>query len=221
MKYGIKSAVSSTSEASDQKTTCQQVSFWYRSSQQRRHGMQTERRLERYRAADRWPTDEALGAMLDHQLGALIGVRQALPALGTAIRGGGRAASRRRGPAGLCRRRCLGAPRRAGRRRALSHLRLAARAAGLPDRRRRGGPGPVPRGCRGRRRRRARARSSGTASAGTTWWSGSPRPAPPPTRAPPSVAARERGALTIAHGQQSGRTAACRGRARRAARQWA
>lgn len=47
--------------------------------------MQTERRLERFRSADRWPTDEALGAMLDHQLGALMGVRQALPALATAI----------------------------------------------------------------------------------------------------------------------------------------
>ncbi len=47
--------------------------------------MQTERRLERFRSADRWPTDEALVAMLDHQLGALVGVRQALPALGAAI----------------------------------------------------------------------------------------------------------------------------------------
>jgi N-acetylmuramic acid 6-phosphate etherase len=47
--------------------------------------MQTERRLERFRSADRWPTDEALAAMLDHQLGALMGVRQALPALAAAI----------------------------------------------------------------------------------------------------------------------------------------
>jgi N-acetylmuramic acid 6-phosphate etherase len=47
--------------------------------------MQTERRLERFRGADRWPTDEALSAMLDHQLGSLMGVRQALPALAAAI----------------------------------------------------------------------------------------------------------------------------------------
>jgi N-acetylmuramic acid 6-phosphate etherase len=48
--------------------------------------MDTERRLERYRAADQWPTEEALGAMLESQLGALCAVRQALPALGTAVR---------------------------------------------------------------------------------------------------------------------------------------
>ena len=38
--------------------------------------MDTERRLERYRAADRWPTGEALGAMLENQLGALVAVRR-------------------------------------------------------------------------------------------------------------------------------------------------
>ena len=48
--------------------------------------MDTERRLERYRSADRWPTEEALGAMLDNQLGALLAVRQALPALTAAVR---------------------------------------------------------------------------------------------------------------------------------------
>lgn len=47
--------------------------------------METERRLERYRSADRWPTEEALGAMLDNQLGALLAVRQALPALTAAV----------------------------------------------------------------------------------------------------------------------------------------
>lgn len=47
--------------------------------------MDTERRLERYRAADRWPTEEALAAMLDNQMGAFAAVRQALPALATAV----------------------------------------------------------------------------------------------------------------------------------------
>ena len=47
--------------------------------------MDTERRLERYRSADRWPTGEALGAMLENQLGALVAVRQALPALTEAV----------------------------------------------------------------------------------------------------------------------------------------
>lgn len=47
--------------------------------------METERRLARFRSVDRWPTGEALAAMLDHQLGALMGVRQALPALAAAI----------------------------------------------------------------------------------------------------------------------------------------
>lgn len=47
--------------------------------------MDTERRLERYRTADQWPTDEALAAMLENQLGALLAVRQALPALSVAV----------------------------------------------------------------------------------------------------------------------------------------
>jgi N-acetylmuramic acid 6-phosphate etherase len=47
--------------------------------------MDTERRLERYRAADRWATDEALAGMLDNQLGALFAVRQALPSLASAV----------------------------------------------------------------------------------------------------------------------------------------
>ena len=47
--------------------------------------MDTERRLERYRSADRWPTEEALGAMLENQLGALLAVRRALPALTAAL----------------------------------------------------------------------------------------------------------------------------------------
>ncbi len=48
--------------------------------------MDTERRLERYRAADRWPTGEALAAMLDNQSAAFCAVRQALPALAAAVR---------------------------------------------------------------------------------------------------------------------------------------
>ena len=48
--------------------------------------MDTERRLERYRAADRWPADEALAAMLDNQQGALFAVRNALPQLTAAVR---------------------------------------------------------------------------------------------------------------------------------------
>jgi N-acetylmuramic acid 6-phosphate etherase len=47
--------------------------------------METERRLERYRYADRWPTEESLGAMLDNQQGALFAVRQALPSLAAAV----------------------------------------------------------------------------------------------------------------------------------------
>jgi N-acetylmuramic acid 6-phosphate etherase len=46
--------------------------------------MDTERRLERYRAADRWPTGEALAAMLDSQFAAFAAVRDALPTLATA-----------------------------------------------------------------------------------------------------------------------------------------
>ena len=59
--------------------------------------MDTERRLERYRAADRWPTEEALAAMLDNQMGAFAAVRQALPALAQAVRA---AAERLRNDAG-------------------------------------------------------------------------------------------------------------------------
>ncbi len=59
--------------------------------------MDTERRLERYRSADRWPTGEALGAMLENQLGALVAVRQALPALAEAVEA---AAARLRAGAG-------------------------------------------------------------------------------------------------------------------------
>lgn len=47
--------------------------------------MDTERRLTRYRSFDRWPTEEALAAMLENQLGALTAVRQALPALSQAV----------------------------------------------------------------------------------------------------------------------------------------
>jgi N-acetylmuramic acid 6-phosphate etherase len=46
--------------------------------------MDTERRLERYRDADRWPTGEALAAMLDSQFAAFAAVRDALPTLATA-----------------------------------------------------------------------------------------------------------------------------------------
>jgi N-acetylmuramic acid 6-phosphate etherase len=46
--------------------------------------MDTERRLERYRDADRWPTEEALAAMLDSQFAAVAAVRDALPALAAA-----------------------------------------------------------------------------------------------------------------------------------------
>ncbi len=48
--------------------------------------METEGRLERYRAADRWPTEESLAAMLDNQLGAFMAVRQALPSLTAAVK---------------------------------------------------------------------------------------------------------------------------------------
>jgi N-acetylmuramic acid 6-phosphate etherase len=43
--------------------------------------MSTEQRLQRHRDADLWPTDEALAAMLDHQMAAFVAVRNALPAL--------------------------------------------------------------------------------------------------------------------------------------------
>ena len=48
--------------------------------------MDTERRLERYRDADRWPTEESLAAMLDSQFAAFAAVREALPALAEAAR---------------------------------------------------------------------------------------------------------------------------------------
>lgn len=48
-------------------------------------GGDTERRLERYRDADRWPVEEALAAMLDNQQGAFAAVREALPALAAAV----------------------------------------------------------------------------------------------------------------------------------------
>src|SRR5688500_17288409 len=48
--------------------------------------MDTETRLERYRDADRWPTEESLAAMLDSQFAAFAAVRGALPALAAAAR---------------------------------------------------------------------------------------------------------------------------------------
>src|SRR3954462_12394012 len=47
--------------------------------------MDTEGRLQRYRGADCWPTEEALAAMLDNQQSAFAAVRTALPALGHAV----------------------------------------------------------------------------------------------------------------------------------------
>lgn len=58
--------------------------------------METEGRLERYRQADRWPSAEALAAMLDAQQAAFVAVRNALPALTAAVQ----AAAARLGPAG-------------------------------------------------------------------------------------------------------------------------
>ena len=49
--------------------------------------MDTEGRLARYRDADRWPTEESLGAMLDNQQAAFVAVRNALPALARAAQG--------------------------------------------------------------------------------------------------------------------------------------
>jgi N-acetylmuramic acid 6-phosphate etherase len=51
--------------------------------------MDTEGRLERYRRADAWPTEESLAAMLDNQQGAFVAVRNALPALAAAVRAAG------------------------------------------------------------------------------------------------------------------------------------
>ena len=47
--------------------------------------MDTEGRLQRYRDADRWPTEEGLAAMLDNQQSAFVAVRNALPALSQAV----------------------------------------------------------------------------------------------------------------------------------------
>lgn len=46
--------------------------------------METETSLLRYRDADAWPAGEAMGAMLENQLGAFVAVRLALPALAAA-----------------------------------------------------------------------------------------------------------------------------------------
>jgi N-acetylmuramic acid 6-phosphate etherase len=46
--------------------------------------MDTEGRLQRYRDADRWSTEESLAAMLDNQQSAFVAVRNALPALAQA-----------------------------------------------------------------------------------------------------------------------------------------
>ena len=48
--------------------------------------MDTERRLERYRDADRWPSEESLAAMLDSQFAAFAAARDALPALAKAAK---------------------------------------------------------------------------------------------------------------------------------------
>jgi N-acetylmuramic acid 6-phosphate etherase len=48
--------------------------------------MDTEGRLERYRDADRWPSEESLAAMLDNQFGAFVAVKNALPKLAEAAR---------------------------------------------------------------------------------------------------------------------------------------
>lgn len=45
----------------------------------------TESSLRRYRDAESWPTEEALAAMLENQLNALVAVRLALPALAAAV----------------------------------------------------------------------------------------------------------------------------------------
>lgn len=48
--------------------------------------MDTERRLERYRGADGWPTEEALAAMLENQMSAFCAVRGTLQALAAAVK---------------------------------------------------------------------------------------------------------------------------------------
>ncbi len=57
----------------------------------------TERRLERYRGADRWPAEECLAAMLESQTHAFAAVRAALPDLARAAEA---AAARLRGGRG-------------------------------------------------------------------------------------------------------------------------
>lgn len=47
--------------------------------------MDTEKALRRYRDAETWPAEEALGAMLDNQFSAFAAVRLALPALAGAV----------------------------------------------------------------------------------------------------------------------------------------
>lgn len=59
--------------------------------------MDTETRLQRYRDADGWPTEESLAAMLDNQMGAFAAVRAALPQLAGAARA---AATRLKGTTG-------------------------------------------------------------------------------------------------------------------------
>ena len=109
----------------------------------------------------------------------------------------GRAAPAQRRAARLCRRRHLGADRRAGRRRALSDIQLAERAGGLCHRRRRGRAAARDRECRGLRRRRREAHRGdfgvgpndvviGVAASGET-----------PFTVAALKTARERGALTI------------------------
>ena len=86
--------------------------------------MDTEGRLERYRGADRWPTEESLAAMLDAQQSAFAAVRTALPGSASGGEGGG-GASAREGQVDLCRRGRFRAPGGAGRRRIVADLRLA------------------------------------------------------------------------------------------------
>ena len=124
--------------------------------------MDTEDRLERWRDADTWPAERSLAAMLDSQMAAFDAVRNALPALARAAEAAAERLRSRRSP-GVCRRRRVGAARRAGRRRAASDLRLAARASVLSDRGRRGGAGALDRGRGGRRGGGRLPRSTGLA----------------------------------------------------------
>jgi N-acetylmuramic acid 6-phosphate etherase len=58
---------------------------WYLDGTTWGGGMDTEGRLQRYRDADCWPTEEALAAMLDNQQSAFAAVLNALPTLGHAV----------------------------------------------------------------------------------------------------------------------------------------